>query len=492
MKTVQEVSEVTYTHTYMLSLKMMTWATILVIAVMGGLYAFLGLPPALDTYYAKMYFHSIGIGIAALATYLVISIFGIQKYEPPIDFPISYRAFAAVMFAAVGGLFYLNPLLDASFTDIPLGLYIVAFILIGDVGAALFIQLLILPRKQAGTYKPSARPGPPRMVPQYFLRIFPKREELSLYLKAGASYWLALVAVGSALIAGMIGFVNLWVRIFGLSFFSGYASYLGLDAPGFIGATLDPHSHEIALAIMAGIVALAAQEFKVLDLKGLKKNVAKVGLWVTSIGVVAMTIVFLAVAFANFSPPTLFASGPSGVNGMAGDDTVMSFIALGAMIVLVPLALTRLNLKSSWKDSVRLALFGTWVAAVIISVVQAFYIEFHEDIFGSTLAANDAVFAEFQPMFGIFLLVALSLLLLAVDYYQDTGWERRLTGWLAGIGLFIATVGGTLWAFGDPTTGALFYWIHVLGVFVIGISALAAAGAIYKTRIFRISHSELQ
>jgi steroid 5-alpha reductase family enzyme len=177
---------------------------------------------------------------------------------------------------------------------------------------------------------------------------------------------------------------------------------------------------------------------------------------------------------------------------MAGDDTVMSFIALGAMIVLVPLALTRLNLKSSWKDSVRLALFGTWVAAVIISVVQAFYIEFHEDIFGSTLAANDAVFAEFQPMFGIFLLVALSLLLLAVDYYQDTGWERRLTGWLAGIGLFIATVGGTLWAFGDPTTGALFYWIHVLGVFVIGISALAAAGAIYKTRIFRISHSELQ
>jgi len=136
----------------MLSLKTLTWATVLITVVMAGLYAILGLPPGLDTYYGVLYFHSIGIGIAALATYLVISIFNLQKYEPPIDFPISYRAYAAVVFACVGGLLYLSPFLDASLPDIPLALYVVAFILIGDVGGALFVQLAILPRKQGRTY----------------------------------------------------------------------------------------------------------------------------------------------------------------------------------------------------------------------------------------------------------------------------------------------------------------------------------------------------
>lgn len=86
MNVVREVGEVSYTHIYMLSLKTITWATILVIVVMAGLYALLGLPPGLDSYYGILYFHSIGIAIAALATYLVISIFDLQKHEPPIDF----------------------------------------------------------------------------------------------------------------------------------------------------------------------------------------------------------------------------------------------------------------------------------------------------------------------------------------------------------------------------------------------------------------------
>ena len=488
---VQEVRAISYTHTYMLSIKMMTAATIAVIVVMAGLYSFLGLPPGLDTYYAKMYFHSVGIGIAALATFMVISVFNLQQYEPPVDFPISYRAFAAVLFAAAGGMFYLNPALNAGFADIGLGLYVVAFILIGDVGGALFIQLLILPRKRAGAYKPKVRTTPPRMGPEYVLRMFPRREDWPLYAMAGSGYWLALIAVASAFIAGMIGFVNLWVRIFGLSFFSAYASFLGLDASGFIGATLDPHTHEMALALMAGIVALVAHRFHVLGLNGLKKNVARAGLWVASIGVVAMTVVFLAVAFFNYSPPTLFASA-DGVNGMAGDDTVMSFIALGAMIALIPLAMTRLNGKSSWKDSVRLSLLGTWVAAVMISVFQAFFIEFHEDLFTSTLGANDAVFSEVQPLFGVFLLAGLALILLAVDYYEIGGWLRRYVGWVAGIGLIISTAGASLWTFADPTVGGWPYWVHIVGVFVVGVSALLACVATYKARISSISRSELE
>jgi hypothetical protein len=489
MKAIEEVGEVTYTHTYMLTLKAMTWVTTLIIVVMAGLYVFLGLPPGLDTYYAILYFHSIGIGIAALATYLVISIFNLQRHEPPIDFPIAYRAFAAVLFSAVGGIFYLSPILDAAVPDIPLGLFVVAFILIGDVGGALFIQLLILPRKQAGTYQPKVKALPPRMWPQYVLRMVPTRKEFSLYSKTGAAYWLALFSVGSAFVAGLIGFVNLWVMIFGAGVFSGFLPLFG-DLETFLGALTGSHSHEMGIAIMTGVVALVAQRFNVLDSKGLNKKVARLGLWVTSIGIIAISIILVLEAAVAFSPPTIFPSGPDGVNGMAGDDTVMTITALGAMITLIPLALAKLDGGKSWKDSVRLTLLGTWIVAVINSVFQGFYIEFHEDIFGSIMAANHDVFTNVNPMFGIFTLTAFALVLLAVDYYTISGTLRRACGWVAGVGLIAATLGSSLWAFIDPSTGGLSYWIYILGVLVMGVSALTATSAVYAAKVKKIPRLE--
>lgn len=489
MTTIEELGEVTYTHTYMLTLKAMSCATTLIIVVMAGLYAFLGLPPGLDTYYGVLYFHSIGIGIAALGTYLVISIFNLQKYEPPIDFPMAYRAFAAVVFAAVGGIFYLSPMLDAAVPDIPLGLFVVAFILIGDVGGALFVQLVILPRKLAGTYDPKIKALPPRMWPQYVLRMAPSRKDLSLYAKAGAAYWLVLLSVGSAFVAGMIGIVDLWVRIFGAGVFSGFVPIFG-DLGTFLDAMVGSHSHEMGIAIMTAVVALVAQRFRAQDLKGLSKNVARFGLWITSIGIVAISVVLILEAAVAFAPPTFFQSGPQGVNGMAGDDTVMAIAALGAMITLVPLALTELNGKSSWKDGVRLALLGTWVLAVMNSVIEGFYIEFHEDVFGSTMSANHDVFANVNPMFGIFTLAAFSLVLLAVDYYSVEGTLRRVSGWVGGVGLIVAALGSSLWVFSDASIGGLGYWLYILGVLVIGVSALAASGAVYRAKILRVSRTE--
>jgi hypothetical protein len=490
MTVIEELGEVTYTHTYILTLKLMTSATILIMVLMAGLYVFLGLPPGLDTYYGILYFHSIGVGIAALATFLVISIFDLQKYEPPIDFPIAYRAFAAVVFAAVGGTFYLSPILDAAVPDIPLGLYVVAFILIGDVGGALLVQLLLLPRKQAGTYNPKVKALPPRMWPQYVLRMAPSRKEFSLYSKAGAAYWLALLSVGSAFVAGLIGIVNLWIRIFGPGVFSGFVPLFG-DLGTFVDTLSGSHSHEMGIAIITGVVAMVAQRFKVLDVKGLRKDVAKVGLWVTSIGIVAISIVLVLEAVVNFVPPTLFQSGPGGVNGMAGDDTTMAITALGAMIMLIPLALTKLDRKSSWKDSVRLALLGTWIVAVINSVVEGFYIEFHEDVFGSTMAANHAIFSDVNPLFGIMTLLAVALVLLAVDYYGVGGVLRRVTGWVAGVGIIVAILGASLYVFVDPSTGGLSYWLYILGMLVLGVSGLAATVGIYRARISKISRREI-
>jgi hypothetical protein len=236
---------------------------------------------------------------------------------------------------------------------------------------------------------------------------------------------------------------------------------------------------------------MVAQRFKVLDVKGLRKDVAKVGLWVTSIGIVAISIVLVLEAVVNFVPPTLFQSGPGGVNGMAGDDTTMAITALGAMIMLIPLALTKLDRKSSWKDSVRLALLGTWIVAVINSVVEGFYIEFHEDVFGSTMAANHAIFSDVNPLFGIMTLLAVALVLLAVDYYGVGGVLRRVTGWVAGVGIIVAILGASLYVFVDPSTGGLSYWLYILGMLVLGVSGLAATVGIYRARISKISRREI-
>ncbi len=134
------------------------------------------------------------------------------------------------------------------------------------------------------------------------------REEYSLYSKAGAAYWLALFSVGSAFIAGMLGFVSLWVKIFGVGVFSGFVPMFG-DVGTFLTALIGSHSHEMGIAIMAGVVALVAQQFRVLDVKGLRRRVASLGLWVSSFGIIAITIVLVLEAAVAFAPPTILRAG---------------------------------------------------------------------------------------------------------------------------------------------------------------------------------------
>ncbi len=63
---------------------------------------------------------------------------------------------------------------------------------------------------------------------------------------------------------------------------------------------------------------------------------------------------------------------------------------------------------------------------------------------------------------------------------------RRLAGWMAGLGVLGASVGATLWSFVDPTTGGASYWVHLVGVFIIGLSGLVAVQAVYKVRITKV------
>ncbi len=471
----EELGVVTYVHKYMFSLKFLSSATLAIVAVMGGLYFLVGFPPAFDTYYEKMYFHAIGIGLAALAVYLVMHIFKLQRFEPPIDFPIVYRAFIGVVCAALGGLVFLNVSVSDNLPDVGVLFFLIAFILMADVGGALFIELFLLPRKLAHSYDEQTT-----NIVGYIGRIVPIcRTDCAAYAQMGVGYWLTLAAIASAFVAGMLGFINLLLRAVGPSFFAGYMSWLGLDTQGFEDATLDPHSHMMALALMGGIVAVAAVRFGIFNSESrLRRNLARIGGLISLIGVIGTTIVLGAVALLNFAPPTLFAS-PDGVNGMAGDDAVMSIIGFGAMVILVALVLER----RTWHNPLRLTLLGTWLAAMVLNVGQGFWIEMHQDQFTASLAANDASFKVAQPMTGIFLLTALSLVLLMVDVYGVAGRARRIAVWTAALGLVGALVGTTMWTFVDPTNGGVSFGIYVAGAGLSYLAFLFGAIAIRTVRI---------
>jgi hypothetical protein len=107
------------------------------------------------------------------------------------------------------------------------------------------------------------------------------------------------------------------------------------------------------------------------------------------------------------------------------------------------------------------------------------------------MAANHAIFSDVNPLFGIMTLLVVALVLLAVDYYEVGGVLRRVTGWVAGVGIIVAILGASLYVFVDPSTGGLSYWLYILGMFVLGVAGLAATKGVYSARISKISRTEI-
>ena len=479
----RELRAITWTHEYAFPMRTLAWWTLAIAAVMGGLYFLVGFPPTFDGYFQKMYFHAVGLGLAALGAYLVIDTFELEAYEPPLDFPLRYRAFLSVVFGALGGLVFLNKDVFAALPDIGVGLFVAAFLLAFDVAGALLVELIVLPRKKAGIYDTRSR-----SLFDYIGRLIPSTgADRATYRSLGSGYWLTLISIASVLFAMAIGFVNLWIRALGPSIFAGWMGALGLDAAGAQDATLDPHSHMIAIALIALVVAIAAIRSGAFDSASpLRRGIARAGAWVTAIGVVLTSLVLGAVAIVNFAPPTVFAS-PDGVNGMAGDDAIMAIVLVGAVIVGIGLLADR----SFLRDGLRLTVVATWFATVLITAVEGFWIEFHEDQFGGALSANDAAFSAAHPMTGIFLMLAIGLALLVADFYGVRGLARTFAAGLGVMAVVAAVVGTTLWTFVDPSNGGVAYGIYIAGI-VIGFLTVLAAGVVVRAaRTHPVARTEL-
>ena len=478
----RHVEAIPLAHEHAFTMRRLAWWTLAITAVMGALYFLVGFPPAFDGYYAKMYFHAIGLGIAALAAYLVVEAFDLEAYEPALDFPVRYRAFMSVVFGALGGLVYLNRDVFASLPDLGVLFLIVAFVLALDVAAALLVELIVLPRKKAGVYDSRSH-----SIVDYVGRLIPFRPvDRAAYAGQGSSYWLVVVSIASVCVAMLIGFINLAVRAFGPSIFGGYMSWLGLDVAGFEGATLDPHSHMIALAIVGLMVAVVMVRFGVFDgTSVLRRNVARAGGWIAIVGIVLTTLVLGAAAFVNFAPPTVFTSGPNDINGLASDDLIMTVVFVGAMVV----AAAALMSRQAWRNGLRLTILGSWVAMVAITVLMGFYIELNQVQFTGSLAANDASFAAAHPMTGIFLMVVLSLALLLVDFFGVAGRARRIVVAIGAIGLIAAAVGTTFWTFIDPSTSGTPFALYIGGIAICYLAVLVASVAVRPANILEAGHS---
>ena len=483
--------------------KTYVWITLLIIGVMSVLYFVLGinpnaagtLPPAFNAGSGGMpgvsdlYFHSIAIGMAALGVYFVVLAFDLDRYEPAIDFPLCYRALAATAIGAVGAFFYLRPIFIKPLAPIPLGLILLGLILLADVGGALLVQLYLLPGKLAGTYDPGQnRFG---MIPKW--RTLPSWKD---FRKMDSTYWLTFVTVIGAFIAGITGFVVFWLNYFvidlGVSpgIFSGYVAWMG-GAFNFWNVGVGSHSHAIVMCMLLGLVAVVAKWFNVLQLRGWKRTMAKVGLWVGATGVVALTTIFILEAyttvFPSGNPGLFFASNPGGFtlyawgttdsNGMAADDTMMLWAALGAMIILVPLFYTTVNGKPAWKDPIRASILGTWILTFIATPIEGFYIEFHE----ATLSGGptDVGFANLQ----YFALIGIPLVcmgLLAIDFYQEKTSTRSAGSAFAIFGTLIAVVSGYAFVYYSATSpGGPTAWVFGFGLLLMDLFLLFAMVAVY-------------
>ncbi|HEY4752289.1 MAG TPA: hypothetical protein VIH37_03320 [Candidatus Limnocylindrales bacterium] len=478
----REVRAVTYTHEYAVSMHRLAWWTLAITAVMGVLSFVMGVPPAFDTLGAKMYFHAIGLGLASLAAYLVIAVFGLEATEPPVDFPIRYRSFLSVVLAAAGGLLYLDNGVFQALPDVAVLLFTLAFLFALDVAGALLVQLFVMPRKRAGVYQKRSK-----TVGDYITRLVPRTPaDRAAYRGMGSGYWLAVASVASVVFAMLIGFANLWVRVFGPSFFAGLMGWLGLDQKGFLDATLDPHSHMVAIALIALATAAMVARAGVLSAASpLRRALARAGAWVAIVGVIGTSVVLGAVAFLGFAPPTLFAS-PDGLSGMAGDDAVMAIVFLGAVLV----ALGILAGRDGWRDRLHLVVLGTWLASVSITVVEGFWIEFHEDQFQGAMSANDAAFSAAHPMAGLFLMIGLSLALLLVDAYGVQGRARTAVTAVGAVAVLAVLAGVTLWTFADPSTSGAPYYLYLAGVVASYAAVLAAGLAVRPVKVAAFSRDE--
>ncbi len=268
---------------------------------------------ASPNYWHVMFLHGLLIGMVALGALVACQVFGLQSKHVRVW--IALGALAATIPVAVGGIF------DKAVPgyEVPMWIQIVGFFAFDEILLTLLVGFVLEYRRLA----PTSRTLP-------FLG--------------------ATLATASLLVAAVMGHLAGWLLEFGLKpgALRSFAKSIGYTKAGdWSTALIGSHSHEMAVASMALIVALLARQFGHGSLSKAPRRVAQVGLIMVPIGVIAMSYVYVRAGFSTWAPPTWFESH-GGTDGIASDDVITGvFVMFGGLLVVGPLAVDKLAADSS-------------------------------------------------------------------------------------------------------------------------------------------------
>lgn len=397
---------------------------------------------ATPIFWHVLYLHGMQIGLVGLLALLTCGVLGLRSLHTRM-WIVGGVLFATIV-TAVGGIW------DRQIpgAEVPMWVQILGFFALDEI---LFVLLIgMISERRSGN--PRARSLP---------------------------YAASFLATISMLVAALMGHLAGWIMEFGNapSFLGSYAAGLGEKLDDFTANLVGSHSHEMVVGVMALTASIAAAQFGYERLAGRARRAVQVGLAMVGAGALAMTVMYVAMAFTSWAPPTLFTSA-DGTNGIAGDDIVTGvFVMTGGLVALLSVVLGNARFRTLPSHPVRLASAWSWLLSFATVVVAGYAIELDETYFGAgdpkaAGAANDSVFTWLHQDIGLFLFPALVLMMLAVERLVASR-HRGYIGWATVVGTTITFLGGLVFVFVDPALHGPGYDVATIGLLVIGSALLA-------------------
>ncbi len=397
---------------------------------------------ATPIFWHVLYLHGMQIGMVGLLALLTCSVLGLRSMHTRM-WIVGGVLFATVV-AAVGGIW------DRQIpgAEVPMWVQIFGFFALDEI-------LIVLLAGMLGEWRSGSAKA--RTLPHI----------------------AAFLATISMFVAALMGHLAGWILEFGNfpTVIGAYAGMVGVKLDDFSANLIGSHSHEMVIGVMALTVSIAAAQFGYASLTGPARRVAQVGLVMVGVGALAMTVMYLAMGFTAWGPPTLFTSA-DGTNGIAGDDIVTGvFVMLGGLLVLLPVVFGSTRARAVAGHPVRIASAWSWVLSFVTVAVAGYAIELNTSYFGAgdpaaPGAANDAVYTWLHQDIGLFLLPALVLVMLAVERLVAPR-HRDAIGWATIAGTTVTFLGGMVFVFVNPALHGPGYDISTVGLLIVGLALLA-------------------
>ena len=392
-------------------------------------------------YWHVMYLHGLLVGMVGLLALLTCGVLQLRSMHTRM-WIVGGVLFMTVL-TAVGGIF------DRQIpgAEIPMWVQIFGFFALDEICIVLLLGMIAEWRSGA----PNARTLP---------------------------YVSAFLGAASMFVAAVMGHLAGWILEFGNfpSIIGSYAGGLGEKIDDFEANLVGSHSHDMVVAVMAVSVSIAVVQFGYHSLTGSSRTVARIGLALVAIGAIIMTVMYAAMAFTSWGPPTLFQSA-DGTNGIAGDDIITGvFVMLGGLVALIAVVVGNGHAQELVRRPVRIAALWSWAALFATVVVAGYSIELNTSYFGAgdpkaAGAANDAVYTWLHQDLGLFLMPAMVLVMLAVARFVMPR-HQDLIGWGAIIGTTVTFIGGMIFVFVNPALHGPGYDVSAVGLVVIGLAVL--------------------